>query len=111
MSRQIASHLAASHTANARRIVANQYVRITRLKLAGQSTVGAETSLEIYLSALKLLEDQERKISEVNNAKRGETRKGRGRFKPGSPHASQEQNASNNANRSFGNLKIRLPRP
>jgi hypothetical protein len=84
MSRQIASHLAASQTANARRIVANQYVRMTRLKLAGQSTVGAETSLEIF-SALKLLEDQERKISKVNNAKRGETRKGRGRFKPGSP--------------------------
>jgi hypothetical protein len=63
-------------TAEARRIVAHQHLTIAHLKAAGDCSAGAESSLEIYLTALKLIEDHARKIREENRAKRGETRKG-----------------------------------
>jgi hypothetical protein len=55
--------------AEARRIVADQRALIARL------TVEAEGSLQIYLSALKLLEAYEHRIREENKRKTGETRK------------------------------------
>jgi len=76
MVRQITSLLAASRTAKARRIVADQTNWIASLKSAGQCTLDTESSLHIYRSALKLLEEQEHRFNEENNAKRGETRKG-----------------------------------
>jgi hypothetical protein len=41
----------------ARQIVADQYVLIANLSAARQSTVTAETALQIYLSAQKHLEE------------------------------------------------------
>jgi hypothetical protein len=50
---------------------------IARFRAVGHPTVEAECSLQIYLSALKLLVAREQEIKEENKAKRGETRKGR----------------------------------
>lgn len=47
----------------ARQIIANQHVLIANLSAARQSTVTAETALQIYLSALKHIEDHEQKLA------------------------------------------------
>jgi hypothetical protein len=52
-------------------------VLIARLRAAGQPTLDAESSLQIYLSALKLLEAPVQRIREENKTKKGETTKDR----------------------------------
>lgn len=75
MARQITSYEAELRAAEARRFVAHQRDVIAQLKAAGECSAEAECSLEIYLSALKPIEDHARKLGEENEAKRGETRK------------------------------------
>jgi hypothetical protein len=77
MANLFTSLLAAFRVAKAKRIVADQRVLIARLRAAGQPTLDAESSLQIYLSALKLLEAPEQRIREENKTKKGETRKDR----------------------------------
>jgi len=67
--------LAAHRAAEARRIVENQRGLIAVLKAKGESTLQAEATLQMYLSSLKLLEDQEWKIRQERKAKKGETKK------------------------------------
>ena len=64
MANLFTSLLAAFRVAKAKRIVADQRVLIARLRAAGQPTLDAESSLQIYLSALKLLEAPEQRKSE-----------------------------------------------
>jgi hypothetical protein len=64
---------AAQRVVEARRIVADQLV--ANLRAAKRPTANAEASLCTYLSALRHLEDRERKIEEGLKAKIGETRK------------------------------------
>jgi hypothetical protein len=47
------------------------------LKASGRPTLEAEQVLQTYLSALKHLEDNERRIREADKAKKGETKKRR----------------------------------
>jgi hypothetical protein len=54
--------MAKSHTAEAKRIVAQQRDLIARLKALGQPVLEAEVTLQTYLSALKHLEEHERKV-------------------------------------------------
>jgi hypothetical protein len=72
MANLFTSLLAAFRVAKAKRIVADQRVLIARLRAAGQPTLDAESSLQIYLSALKLLEAPEQRIREENKTKKGE---------------------------------------
>jgi hypothetical protein len=67
--------LAEHRAAEARRIVENQRGLIAVLKAKGESTLQAEATLQMYLSSLKLLEDQEWKIRQERKAKKGETKK------------------------------------
>ncbi len=67
--------LAAHRAAEARRIVARQRGLIAMLEAKGESSLDAEGMLELYLSSLKLLEDQEWKIRKERKAKKGETKK------------------------------------
>lgn len=66
---------AARRVAEATRIVAEQRALIARLKASGNPVVDAEAALQMYLGALKLLEDHERRIKAENKSKRGETKK------------------------------------
>jgi len=45
------------------------------LRAKGESTLEAEATLQMYLSSLKLLEDQEWKLRQERKAKKGETKK------------------------------------
>jgi len=67
--------LAAYRVAEARRIVARQRGLIAILKAKGESTVEEEGMLQVYLSSLQLLEDQEWKIRQERRAKKSETKK------------------------------------
>lgn len=67
--------LAAERAAEARRIVARQEQLIAVLKASGQPTLEAEQTLQLYTSALKVLEGQEHKLREQRRAKRRETKK------------------------------------
>jgi len=69
--------VAAQRAAEARRIVENQRGLIATLKAKGESSLDAEAMLQVYLSSLKLLEDQEWKIRQERKAKKGETKKPR----------------------------------
>jgi len=69
--------LAAHRAAEARRIIENQRGLIAMLKAKGESSLDAEAMLQVYLSSLKLLEDQEWKIRQERKAKKGETKKPR----------------------------------
>jgi hypothetical protein len=69
--------VAAHWVAEARRIVADQHELIMTLKASGRPTLEAEQVLQTYLSALKHLEDNERRIREADKAKKGETKKRR----------------------------------
>jgi len=62
--------LAASRTAEARRIIAAQHELIAKLTALGQPTLDAERSLQTYASSFKLLEDREHKIRETLKSKR-----------------------------------------
>ena len=66
--------LAAHRAAEARRIVAEQHALIVTLEESGQSTIDAERALRIYISALKHLEDHERKARAAGKAKKRETK-------------------------------------
>jgi hypothetical protein len=66
---------AAERVADARRLVAGQEVLIANLRVATRPTADAEAALNTYLSALRHLEDNERKIKEGLKARIGETRK------------------------------------
>ena len=59
----------------ARRLVARQEALIRNLKIAKQPTADAEASLFTYLSALRHLEDHERRIKQGLKPKIGETLK------------------------------------
>jgi hypothetical protein len=77
MARKITALSAACRVGEAKRIIADQYALIARLRAAGHPGLEAGRSLQIYLSALKLLEAHEKEIKTENKTKRGETRKGR----------------------------------
>jgi hypothetical protein len=78
MPRKKATLIAAAHrVAEARRIVANQHGLIARLKASGHSTVDAEGTLRMYISACKHLEDHEQKVRTEGKAKKRETKKPR----------------------------------
>ena len=73
--------LAAHRMAEARRIVADQHELIEKLKASKQPVFGAERSLQIYLSSLKLLEVQERSIKEERRTKKSAIKK-HGKLRP-----------------------------
>jgi hypothetical protein len=58
-----------------RRIVAAQEALIATLKAANRPTADAEANLYTYLSALRNLEDHERRIKQGLKARIGETKK------------------------------------
>ncbi len=78
--------VAAHWVAEARRIIADQRELIVTLEASGRSKLEAEQALQTYLSALKHLEDNERRIREEDKAKKGETKKDR-RFRIRIPSA------------------------
>jgi hypothetical protein len=67
--------VASQRIAEARRLVANQEALIANLRVARRPTGNAEATLFTYLSALRHLEDQERKIKGRLKARIGETKK------------------------------------
>jgi hypothetical protein len=67
--------VASQRTAEARRVVANQEALIANLRMAKRPTEKAEAALFTYLSALRHLEDHERKIKVGLKARIGETKK------------------------------------
>ena len=67
--------VAANRAAEARRIVAGQRLLIETLKASGRPAEDAEVTLQLYISALEVLERHERKLREEGRAKRRETRK------------------------------------
>jgi hypothetical protein len=67
--------VASQRIAEARRLVANQEALIANLRVARRATGNAEATLFTYLSALRHLEDQERKIKGRLKARIGETKK------------------------------------
>jgi hypothetical protein len=76
MPRKNAKLIVAAHrAAEARKIVAGQSELIMRLKASGQPTLDAERALQTYVSALKHLEDHERKVRAAVRAKKRETKK------------------------------------
>jgi hypothetical protein len=78
MPRKKTKFIVAAHwVAEARRIVADQRELIMTLMASRRPTLEAERALQTYLSALKHLEDNERRIREEDKAKRGETKKDR----------------------------------
>ncbi len=78
MPRKKTKFIVAAHwVAEARRIVADQRELIMTLRASRRPTLEAEQALQMYLSALRRLEEIERKIREDDKAKRGETRKDR----------------------------------
>jgi hypothetical protein len=80
------SIVAAHWAAEARRIVADQNELIMTLEASGRSALAAERALQTYLSALKHLEDHERRIGEEDKGKKGETKKDR-RFRKRIPRS------------------------
>jgi hypothetical protein len=67
--------VAALHSAQAKRIVANQRDLIARLKAAGHPTSDAEQMLQTYLSMLEHLEAHQQKLRDQRRAKKAETKK------------------------------------
>ena len=61
--------VAAARAAEARRIVAGQRLLIETLKASRQPTEEAEVALQLYVSALKVLEGHEQRLREVRRAK------------------------------------------
>ena len=60
---------AASRAAEGRRIVAGQQLLIETLKASGKPSQDAEVSLQLYVSALKVLEGHEQRLREQRRAK------------------------------------------
>jgi hypothetical protein len=54
--------VAAARAAEARRIVAGQRLLIETLKASGRPTKEAEVALRLYVSALEVLEQHDRKL-------------------------------------------------
>ncbi len=69
--------VAAHRAAEARRIVADLRELIVTLKASGQPALNAERSLQSYASALKHLEDHERRVRKEDKAKKGDSKKRR----------------------------------
>jgi len=69
--------VAAQRVAEARRIVDEQTTLIARLRAAGHPTFDAGRALGSYISALKHLENHERRMRHENRPKRRETKKPR----------------------------------
>jgi hypothetical protein len=67
--------VAVQRVAVARKIVADQHKVIGTLRAAGPPTHEEEKALQTYLSALRHLEERERKIREERRAKKMETLK------------------------------------
>ena len=67
--------VAAARAAEARRIVAGQRLLIETLKASGRPTKEAEVALQLYISALEVLERHERKLREERRAKRRQSQK------------------------------------
>ena len=61
--------VAARRAGEARQMVANQHALIARLKASGHPTLDAERALRTYISALKHLEDHERRVRKEGKAK------------------------------------------
>ena len=61
--------VAANRAAEGRRIVAGQRLLIETLKASGKPSEDAEVSLELYISALKVLEHHEQRLREERRAK------------------------------------------
>ena len=60
---------AATRAAEGRRIVAGQQLLIETLKASGKPSQDAEVSLQLYVSALKVLEGYEQRLREQRRAK------------------------------------------
>jgi hypothetical protein len=60
---------AATRAAEGRRIVAGQQLLIETLKASGKPSQDAEVSLQLYVSALKVLEGHEQRLREQRRAK------------------------------------------
>jgi hypothetical protein len=71
--------VAAARAAEARRIVAGQRLLIETLKASGRPTKEAEAALRMYVSALEVLEQRERKLREERRAKRRPSQKKQGK--------------------------------
>ncbi len=56
---------AAQHVRRGKRLVVQQHGRIAKLKAAGDSTLDAELTLDIFQCTLKLLEESARKLHEL----------------------------------------------
>ena len=67
--------LAALRVAEARRIVTEQNMQIARLEIAGEPSLDAKKTLQSYESALKHLEDHERKLREERRARMRELKR------------------------------------
>ena len=67
--------LAAARAAEARRIVARQGQLIEGLKASGKPTREAEQALQLFVSALKVLEGHEHKLRDERRAKRRQSKK------------------------------------
>lgn len=61
--------VAATRAAEGRRIVAGQRLLVETLKASGKPSEDAEVSLELYISALEVLEGHERRLREERRAK------------------------------------------
>jgi hypothetical protein len=61
--------VAATRAAEGRRIVAGQRLLVETLKASGKPSEDAEVSLELYISALKVLEYHEQRLREERRAK------------------------------------------
>ncbi len=78
MPRKKTKFIVAAHwMAEARRIVADQRELIMTLRASRRPTLEAEQALQMYLSALRRLEEIEHGIRKEDKAKKGETRKDR----------------------------------
>jgi hypothetical protein len=66
-------HLAQAtrHVTEARLIVARQRERIAQLRALGMSTMDAEQTLDIFLSSLRIFEDDECRLREDAAKRRG----------------------------------------
>jgi hypothetical protein len=61
--------VAAARAAEARRIVAGQRLLIETLKASGKAAQDAEVVLQLYMSALKVLEGHEQRLRQERRAK------------------------------------------
>ena len=56
---------AAQHVRRGKRLVVQQHGRVAKLRAAGDSTLDAELTLDVFQYTLKLLEESARKLHEL----------------------------------------------